>query len=424
MTKQRGTIEQRSGSWGYRFSFTDDSGTRQHVKKYSKAWTQKDAQKALTAQLALVDSGHNLGNDRATVGTYLAKWFDDWSSDKDLKRSTIDTARMHLEVYLIPRIGTMKLRELKPAKLSAVYRAIQQDGRVGGSSPLSAKTVRNIAGTLHKALSDAVENGVLTTNPAQYAKAPKYQRPPLNTYNDEQVAVFLRHCEQTNNDHLALWCLLLLIGLRRGELLGLTWADVDLVASEIQVRQTRSVNSAGETYVETPKTDAGKRYLTIDPYTLDALARLKDAHEAAGAAFGNWLSEYVATDLDGRPVHPRAIARRFQAIARDAGLPKIRLHDGRHTALTIAVDAGVDIHVVSARAGHTRASFTADTYLHRHRSTDHKAANVTGTRIMDKMAALENESKLGAKWARDGHEMGAGLAKLPEPETTRESETL
>lgn len=420
MTKQRGTIEQRSGSWGYRFSYTDDTGKRQHVKKYSKSWTQKDAQKALTAQLALVDSGHNLGSNRATVGSYLQRWFDEWSNDKDLKRSTIDTARVHLDVYLIPRIGTMKLRDLKPSKLSAVYRDIQAEGRVGGNTPLSAKTVRNIAGTLHKALSDAVENGLLVTNPAQHAKVPKYQRPPLTTYNDEQVAVFLRHCEQTQNDHLALWCLLLLIGLRRGELLGLTWADVDLVTSEIQIRQTRSVNSSGVEYIDTPKTDAGKRYLTIDPYTLDALARLKDAHETAARHLGGWTSEYVATDLDGRPIHPRAITRRFQALARDAGLPQIRLHDGRHTALTIAVDAGVDIHVVSARAGHTRASFTADTYLHRHRSTDHKAANTTSSRIMDKMAALDSDPK----WARNGREMGAGLANSDELDDLTNSESL
>jgi len=422
MSTQRGTIHQHStsGNWGFRISYTDTAGKRQFVQRYKKIWRQKDAQQALTACLVQIDAGHNLANNRGTVGAYLSQWFEQWSADDTLKRSTIDTAKMHLDKYLIPAIGTMTLRELKPAKLSGIYRSMMTDGRTHGSAPLSPKTIRNIAGTLHKALSDAVENGVLATNPAQYAKTPKYQRPALTTYDDEQVAIFLQHCQQTNQPHTALWCLVLLIGLRRGEVLGLTWADVDWLQSEIQVRQTRSVTSNGEQYLDTPKTLAGARYLTVDSFTLDALANLKNAQESAALQLGDWLSEYVATDLDGTPVHPRTIARRFQAISKAAGLPQIRLHDGRHTALSNATDAGVPIHVVSARAGHTRASFTADTYLHRHRTADHRAADLVASRMMDKLAALNSDQKL----TRNAHEIDTAPHNQGELDRLTDTESL
>ena len=422
MSTQRGTINQhpRSGSWGFRVTYTDSAGKRQYLVKYKKTWRQKDAQQALTACLVQIDAGHNLANNRGTVGAYLLQWFEQWSADDTLKRSTIDTAKIHLDKYLIPAIGAMTLRELKPAKLSAIYRTMMADGRTHGTAPLSAKTIRNIAGTLHKALADAVENGVLATNPAQYAKTPKYQRPALTTYDDEQVAIFLQHCQQTNQPHIALWCLILLIGLRRGEVLGLTWADVDWLQSEIQVRQTRSVTSTGEQYIDTPKTVAGARYLTVDSFTLDALAHLKNAQEAAAQSLGGWLSDYIATDLDGTPVHPRTIARRFQAISKAAGLPQIRLHDGRHTALSNATDAGVPIHVVSARAGHTRASFTADTYLHRHRTADHRAADLVANRMMDKLAALNSAQKC----AHNAHEMRTVPHNQSELDSLSDTESL
>jgi hypothetical protein len=144
MSTQRGTINQHpsSGSWGFRITYTDTAGKRQYVHKYKKTWRQKDAQQALTACLVQIDAGHNLANNRGTVGAYLLQWFEQWSADDTLKRSTIDTAKIHLDKYLIPAIGTMTLRELKPAKLSAIYRTMMADGRTHGTAPLSAKTIR------------------------------------------------------------------------------------------------------------------------------------------------------------------------------------------------------------------------------------------------------------------------------------------
>lgn len=386
MTGQRGAVSKRAGSWGYRLAYTDDLGKRRYVSKHSKRWTKADAQRELTRQLSLVDRGHSLGAGQITVQDYLHDWFARWQVQGNVKQSTVDTVRVHLDVYLLPRIGHLKLRELKRARIGALYVDLMQNGRTGAGKqddprPLSAKTVRNIAGTLHKALDDAVRLDILPANPADKVDLPKWDRPELQTWDSSQVAQFLAYCVDTDDDLYALWRLLAVTGLRRGELLGLTWDDVDLVLGEIKVRQTRVVTGTGQVRIETPKTAAGRRAVTIDPGTVDALARLKDTQERTAARLGGWTSPYVATTQDGQPIYPKRLTDRFRATARAAGVPVIRLHDGRHSNVTLGIEGGVPVAVMSTRVGHSRPSTTADIYFHRHRQADVDAGLLIAARI-------------------------------------------
>jgi integrase len=388
VTTQRGIVERhkRFGSWGYRLSYINELGKRKYASKYDKRWTKADAQRELTRQLSLVDRGHNLGTATTTMQDYLRDWFARWQVQSNVKQSTIDTSRIHLEVYLIPRIGHLKMRELKRARIAALYSDLLQNGRTGAGKhdatrPLSAKTVRNIAGTLHKALDDAVQLEIIPTNPADYVDLPKWERPEITTWDSKQVAQFLSYCLNNNDPLYALWRVLAVAGLRRGELLGLTWDDVDLVLGEIKIRRARVVTGTGQVRVETPKTAAGRRVITIDPGTVDALARLKDAHDNAAAALGGWTSPYLATDLDGRPIYPKRLTDRFQATAQAAGVPVIRLHDGRHSNVTLGIEVGVPLEVMSTRVGHSRPSTTSDIYFHRHRQADVDAGLIIAARI-------------------------------------------
>ncbi len=396
MTSQRGKVDKRDDSWGFRVSFTDDTGSRRWVKQYNRRWTKTDAQKALTAKLTAIDAGHTLGTAKGTVADYLQAWFDRYQASGNVKRTTAATTRLHLDAYLLPRIGKLQLRELKPAKVAALYADLLANGRTGNghadNRSLAPKTVRNIAGTLHKALADAVRLNILPTNPADNVDLPRWEKPEIETWSLDQTAQFLGYLHDVNEVSHVLWRLVLLCGLRRGEVLGLRWSDVDLVDGTIAIRQTRVV--AGNTVVvDTPKTKAGRRTVAIDAGTVDALAKLKDAHEAAKAALGGWSSDLVGTALDGRPVHPLTMSRHFKVAATAAGLPVIRLHDGRHTAISEMLRQGVPIHVVSKRAGHSRVSTTLDTYAHALPEADRVAADSFGAALAEAMLRRESTHK-------------------------------
>jgi integrase len=356
--RQRGTVEKYGSGWRWRFTIARDGGKRQFSQGgYA---TRREAQQGLTAALARLDVNGPTKTTRQTTGDYLTTWVDQYGRSQSRKASSVSTTSHLVRAYLIPRIGDVPLAKLDADRIAALYVDLLDNGRTGAggrTGGLSAKSVRNIHGVLHKALSDAVKRKHLPANPADAVDLPTWNRPDLNVWDERQAATFLNFVESTDDPMSALWRLLLATGLRRGELLGLTWDDVDLVGGYLTV-----VRSRGTSGVDTPKTKKGRRTISLDAGTVDALARWKDRQEAAEVVFGAWPSPWVATDLDGRPIQPQAFTRRFQSAAKRAGLPVPRLHDGRHTAATLALQAGVPIHVVSGRLGHEQVSTTLDVY--------------------------------------------------------------
>ena len=244
-------------------------------------------------------------------------------------------------------------------------------------------------------------------------KLPRYERPELSVWDEQQVAQYLVHCIDTADPLYAVWRLLLVVGLRRGELLGLTWPDVDLVSAMITVKQTRVLLADSSVAVETPKTKRGRRRFAIDAETVTALAVLKNAHEQAAEILPGWSSPYVATNADGQPIYPTTLTKRFRRTAQAAGLPVIRLHDGRHTAATSALQAGVSVHVVSGRLGHSKPSTTLDVYSHFLPTADRAAADVVGFSLQ---AAIEKTVR-----SQNAHTMRTEPDKMRTQNKTRQS---
>lgn len=385
-TRRQGVIERRSGSWSYRFSHRVN-GERRYERK-SGFETKKEAERALFERLDQLDKGI-VKDSKAKLAIYLSDWCKNYCESKSTKATTRDTTKIHVHSYLIPHLGGRSLGSIRPADLTEFYSTLLKAGRTGrGGSQggLSPKTVRNIAGTLHKALRDAVSNGLLVSNPADKASLPRWERPELTVWDEVEVGRFLRYSQETDNEHFALWRLLLTTGLRRGELLGLRWSDVDLVGATIRVAQTRVVSN-GRVIVSTPKTRAGARTIAIDAQTVTELARLKNRQDET---FGTRLTDLVASRLDGRPIHPLTFTRTFQATAEKAGLPVMRLHDGRHTSATLALQHGVPVNVVSGRLGHSKTSTTLDVYSAWLPTADRLAADAIGRAL----AQLPSEAPL------------------------------
>lgn len=385
-THHRGELYRAGTGWGFRFSIRVN-GERRFIRQQSKSWTRKEAAQAMIKAMAEADAGIDKGTSKAKIGDFLRSWIDAREKGGRLKATTLGTMRVHIERYLIPAIGEVRLGDLKPAAIEDLYGDLLAEGSLGKSAKpagagLSPKSVRNIAGTLHKALADAVRHGVIAGNPADRVDLPRWDRPQIRAWDREELVSFLAWSWGNDDSMFPIWFLLFSTGMRRGEILGLRWVDVDLVASTVRVQQTRVVAESRGVIVSSPKSRAGSRRIEIDASVRDALAILKDRQEVAAERLGFPEPTLVACDLDGRPISPQALSRRFQKAQEAAGMdPKIRLHDARHTHASILFHEGESIVEVSSRLGHSRVSTSTDVYGHLYRNADRELADRFGARL-------------------------------------------
>jgi integrase len=274
------------------------------------------------------------------------------------------------------RLGEHPLQSVTKADIEDLVDWMLSSGRRRGGKPgtgLGARSVRLTLGRLKAAFEMAVDEGRLARNVVRLVTPPTYKAAERDTWSRVEVRKFLRAAE---GDRLHAAWRLSLYGLRRGEVVGLRWADVDLKAKTLTVVQARVlVDYKGR--IEEPKSHNGKRTLPLDDHLVTALTDLRKRQaresEQAGGSYRaglddlDWYTpgdEYVVTDELGIPVHPEWYSDEFGRLLKRARLRKIRLHDSRHTTLSLMEKAGVPISIVSKWAGHYDAAFTMKTYVH------------------------------------------------------------
>jgi integrase len=214
----------------------DGLGKRQVLRRGYK--TRTAAVKALREALAEVDKGTHVAPNKLTLGTYLN---DTWLPSLRLKPSTEASYRKNARLHLVPDLGALPLTSITGQRLTVLYRKLETEGRADGSGGLSARTVRYVHTILHRALRDAVEDGLLAINPADPAKPPtsaQAKAPELRYWTSAQLRAFLAWSENDEDELFAAWQLLAATGMRRGEALGLRWGDVDLSASRVSIRRS------------------------------------------------------------------------------------------------------------------------------------------------------------------------------------------
>ena len=242
--------------------------------------------------------------------------------------------------YVIPRIGGVRLEALSPGDLTNLYRDLLAGGGRGGRA-LAPKTVRHVHTTLRRALEDAVDSRHLSWNPASAAKAPRVVQIAKSTpWTADDVRTFLAKTSGTRLE--ALWILAATTGMRRGEMLGLRWADVSLHSGEAKIRQTH-VSYGRVRVTKEPKTERSRRTIPLPAATLEALRRHRrqqtEERLAAGPAWSD--SGLVFTDEIGRALHPATASWRFKQDVRKSGLPPLTLQWLRHTFATLGLEASM-----------------------------------------------------------------------------------
>ena len=344
------------GLWQYRLDLGNDrDGLRRRYSKGGFA-TRKAAALAMKKTLEELSAGVDLETS-LTVAEYLDQWL---VSKRALRPGTVKSYREHIAFHITPQVGHVALRDLRPRQVDIMITAL---ARVHGGKALTPSTIRRIHATLRVALNDAVKRRLISYNPAAHVELPVARKPRTAVWDAKEVAAFL---EATGDDELALaYRLVVMTGMRRGELCGLRWADVDTATGYVRVSQAIT-DVDGQIRVGEPKTKAGLRVVPLDVATCQLLESHRGERLQAATAWGGSYqdNDYVFGRPDGSVLRPDTLARRFRRAARAAGLPAIRFHDLRHTSASLALAAGVPIRVVSDRLGHSSTAITADLYTH------------------------------------------------------------
>jgi integrase len=346
-------------------------GRRRQVHRGGFA-TKREAQTALEQELARQKAGlaelHSL-----TVEQYLRSWL---VSKRKLRDTTRRNYATHLRLYLVPALGRIRLMDLRPDHVDDLYGDLLSGRYVGAT----AATVQHVHRTLRSALNTAVKRRLIPWNPALFVEVPEHHRARTRVWTAEDLASFLGAI--FDERLYALFHLLSFTGMRRGEALGLQWGDVDLARSQLLV--TRQVTDAGQgPRLGAPKTVAGARFVPIDPGTVDVLRRHQARQLAEAASWGPGWNDLglVFTKEDGTLLRPDAVTALFRRLVRRNALPRIRLHDLRHTHASLALAAGVDLKVVSSRLGHSNVAITSDLYTHVVPSVARRAADAIAAAV-------------------------------------------
>jgi integrase len=361
----RGSVYKRGSTWTWHVDVGVDPVTgkrRQQTKGGFK--TKRECQAALHEALAALRAGTFVEPSKRTLESFLV---DEWlPALRHLRPSTLSNYRTHIRTSVLPTLGPIPLQQLSPAHLNALYQALLSRGRLRDGHGMAPKTVQNVHAILHRALKDAMRWGYAARNVADAVDPPKGLPAERQVWTPEQLRAFLSH---VRDDRLyAAWLLVATTGLRRAELAGLRWLDVDLAAGRVSPRRPRVV--VDYTVVESDaKTPKGRRSLALDPATLTALKahQARQAEEKTIVGAGYRESGLVFTMPDGSPIHPQ---------------PRIRLHDVRHSYATAALAAGVPPKVVSQRLGHATIAITMDTYSHVIPGLDEQAAETVARLIL------------------------------------------
>ena len=341
------------------WSIVLDIGREPSTGKRRQQWisvkgTRKDAERRLTELLAQLDGGGFVRPAKASVGDFIVQWLDTYAANQ-VRPRTLESYKQRAK-HLIVGLGHIPLSELRPGHIQAYY-ASKSDSLSGGTLVKHHNLIR-------EALSHAVKWGLLARNVAEAVDAPRPSRREMQALTSEKVHYLLGSCRDTAWHpmiHTLIWT-----GLRRSELLGLRWKDVDIDLASLHIVQGLHQLNDGKFIIQEPKTAKGRRAVALAPTSCILLRAHRERQEADAELLGKPLNSdtLVFGHLDGTPRAPATLTHAFSKLARRIGLFGVRLHDLRHTHASLLLQQGVHPKIVSERLGHANIQITLDTYSH------------------------------------------------------------
>ena len=354
----RGHIVKRSkNSYSIAVSLGKDAATG----KYKYQWvsvkgTKKDAEKRLSELLHQLDNGTFIKPGKITLAEYLERWLADYAKP-NLSPRGFERYESIVRVHLTPNLGNISLTQLKPEHLQKHYSAMENNG-------LSALTVKYHHTVIHKGLQTAIKWGLLNRNAADGVDVPPSRHYEAQTWDDFEVRRFLEVTK--DSQYFPLFHTGLYTGMRRNELLGLRWFDIDFLFSQVSVSRSLHHLKDGSYVFTPPKSKKSKRTIELSPDAIHVLRGHRERQEAMRTTIGKPLTDndLVFSTPEGKPLRPNTISRAWTILAAKAGVKVIRFHDARHTHASLLLKAGVHPKIVQERLGHASIQITLDTYSH------------------------------------------------------------
>ncbi|MFB1100848.1 tyrosine-type recombinase/integrase [Terribacillus sp. JSM ZJ617] len=354
-------VPAKKSSKGYTWSVTvdigrDDKGKRKQTTKRGFA-TKKDAEKyaaqvqhEINMDTFIVDSGMKLKE-------YLEKWVELYCKRK-LRDTTIKSYQRAIDFRILPVIGEKQLSQLTPPYLQVFVNGLVDEG-------LSPRYVEYISGILYGALDKAVEWDLMRKNPMSRVDVPRARRSQKVTWSVEEVNTFLTVGKFVDIDYATAIEICLDTGVRRGELLAIKWDDIDWENQTIRIDESLVYDDEGFRF-GTTKNESSKRSIKCTSTAFESLRKHRVRQNEMKIYFGNQYKDHnlVFCREDGQPIYPRTLTTIFNRMIKKANVPKIRIHDIRHTHATLFLESGGTMKELQQRLGHASMGTTSDVYAH------------------------------------------------------------
>lgn len=370
-----------SHSWQIVIELPKDPMTGKRVRRYTTldGGSKKDAERAMHEFIRELEKGYYVTNNKIAI----AEWIDTWLEVyivPNVSPTTLSRYEGMIKRYIKPIIGHIQVQQLTTLAVQAWVNGLKTSPVSG--KEMSAATVKHAYHVLKGSMDKAVLAGIISRSPCTGIMLPKGQKKPPVVYDETQIRQLIAAAKGTEMELVI--DIELCLGLRRGELLGLRWEDIDWEKNQIHIVNNRVVVD-GKSVVKDPKTESSCRTVDVPAQLIDKLRKHKTKCLANRLRMGQnyTATDYVIVHPDGKPIYPEYLSQMFTKLQKQAGLPKCRFHDLRHLCASIMLMQGVNVKVAKEHLGHKDISTTMNIYTHVLPSVAKDAAQKIGALVYD-----------------------------------------
>lgn len=374
-----GNITKRTTKKGYAWQITielpKDPITGKRVRKYRTVeGTKKEAERAMHEFISELEKGYYVTDDKITITEWVKTWLEVYIIP-NVSPTTLSRYQGMIKRYIDPVIGHMQVQQLNTLAVQSWVNGLKVSPVSG--KPMAAATIKHAYHVLKGAMDKAVLAGIIYRSPCSGIMLPKGQKKAAVVYNEQQIKDLIKAAKGTDMELVI--DMELCMGLRRGELLGLQWCDIDWENNQISIVRNRVVVN-GKSLVKEPKTETSIRTIDVPAMLMKKLRvhRGKCIENRMRMGSNYMVTDYIIVHEDGKPIYPEYLSQMLTKLQERSGLPKCRFHDLRHLCASIMLLQGVNVKVAQERLGHKDISTTMNIYSHVLPSSARDAAEKIG----------------------------------------------